>query len=54
MAVGNMIGGNESEIYELILYVMCTHILELIITFLIPESHEDVVYIDISPQNLIF
>ena len=54
MAVGNMIGGNESEIYELILYVMCTHILELIITFLIPESHEDVVYVDVSTIKLIF
>ena len=52
--MGNTIGGNQSEVYELILYIMFTHILELHIPVLIPESHEDVVYIDISPQNLIF
>jgi len=47
MAVGNTLGGNESEICELILYTTCTHILELLIPFLISESH-DVVYVDAS------
>jgi len=46
MAVGNMLGGNQSEIYELILYIVCTHILELLIPFLISESHN--VYFDAS------
>jgi len=46
MAVGNTLGGNQSEIYELILYITCTHILELLIPFLISES--PVVYVDVS------
>ena len=54
MGVGNIIGGNQSGIYELILYIMCTHILELLIPVLISESHEDVVYVDVSSIKLIF
>jgi hypothetical protein len=34
MAVGNTVGGNQSEIYELILYITFTHILELLIPVL--------------------
>jgi hypothetical protein len=48
MAVGNTLGGNQSEIYELILYVMCTHILELLIPILISDSLKDIVYVHIS------
>ena len=48
MAVSNTLGGSQSEIYELILYIMCTHILELLSPILISESHKDVVYVDVS------
>jgi hypothetical protein len=48
MAVGNTLGGSQSEIYKLIHYIMCTHILELLIPILISESHRDVVYVDVS------
>ena len=51
--MGNKIGGNQSETYELILYIMYTHILELNIPVLISESHKDVVYIDTSSLKLI-
>jgi len=34
MAVGSTLGGNQSEIYGLILYTLCTHILELLILLL--------------------
>jgi hypothetical protein len=47
MAVNNTLGGNQNEIYELFLYMMCTHILELLIPVLISESYKDV-YVDVS------
>ena len=47
MVLGNTLGGNQSEICGVILYVMCTHLLEILIPILISESHEDV-YVDVS------